>query len=60
VKDIQALQQARQEVEALRNSNSYRITYPLRFAATLARDAYAVFVGKQSAHDKRQQVARNR
>ena len=51
VKDIQALQQARQEVEALRNSNSFRITYPLRLAATLARDAYAkVFAGKHSAH----------
>jgi len=45
---IPALVKARQdtaslerEIEALRNSNSYRITYPLRLAATLARDAYA-------------------
>ena len=70
VKDIQALQQAREdddtktlhqknailerEVEALRNSNSFRITYPLRLAATLARDAYAkVFAEKHSAHQVR-------
>jgi hypothetical protein len=53
-RNSQTLQQARQEVEALRNSNSYRITYPLRLAATLARDAYAkVFAGKHSAHEVR-------
>ena len=42
------------EVEALRNSNSYRITYPLRLAATLARDAYAkLLAAKRSNHEIR-------
>ena len=43
-----------QEVQALRNSNSYRITYPLRLAATLARNAYAkLLAAKRSNHEIR-------